>query len=58
MWEVYSYDVWSVNTFMDRSSRETCSRERRLVSHTFASWNRIAGWLRRIESFEARREPA
>jgi hypothetical protein len=24
--------------------------ERRLVSQTFASWNRIAGWLRQIEA--------
>jgi len=26
--------------------------ERRLVSQTFASWNQIAGWLRRLERFE------
>jgi len=28
----------------------TMQDERRLVSRIFASWNRIAGWLRRLEA--------
>ena len=34
----------------DRRAAFACDRERRLVSQTFASWNQIAEWLRRLHA--------